>query len=198
MIKPKSYYYAFTMRKNSGVKTVKAALREFDVYERYMENLKVLNKTEIKHIRYHYENKYMGNGRWNLHVHAMIKTYKFNIAPPLRRTYRKGYQIDLEQCRSRIAWQAYITKDTDRGSKEFILDEIHTNIYVPESSMDIPLDYLKFKAKTAEAGDGFDEPDEPSSEEGAPNGEGALCAAQGAESKPITGGSPNRLQVIFD
>lgn len=124
----KSYYFAFTMRKNSGVKTIKSAIRTFNYYEYYIKGLEKNNNEIIKKIDYYFENKYMGNGRWNLHVHAIIKTNKFKSLPSIKYKYKKGFQILIELCWSKKGWKKYITKSVKYGSKEYILNEIETNI----------------------------------------------------------------------
>lgn len=110
---PKQNYYCFTMRKCSGVSTYKQAVRVIDEYERYIINMKTTD--EQLYVNYHYEVTPMKKGKFNLHLHAMLRT-------PNDEPYqypKRGFKILIEGVRSRIAWDIYITKQ--RLSKRDIL-----------------------------------------------------------------------------
>lgn len=109
-------YYCFTMRKCCPAKTVKQAQRCFNDYEYYLKKLK--SNDEKMHIEYHYEMVIKKNS-YNVHVHAMIKTPEDHV-PVFQ---KKGYSIRLELCRSKMAWETYITKS--RVTKHDILTHIH-------------------------------------------------------------------------
>ena len=110
-------YYCFTMRKCCAAKTVKQVKRCIDDYEHYLKKLK--SNDEKMHIEYHYEMVISANGRYNVHIHAMIKTPEDHV--PVYQ--KKGYSIRLELCRSKMAWQSYITKG--QMTKHDILTHIH-------------------------------------------------------------------------
>lgn len=105
-------YYCLTIRKCSGVKTHKQALRVLNYYEHIINNIKM---NETTHVEYHFEVEGLLRERKNVHIHAMIKAKQ---TPTIKRT--KGFSVCLEKCRSQQAWNVYITKRP--WSKQMILD----------------------------------------------------------------------------
>lgn len=127
-------YHCFTMRKCCAPKTLKQVERTMNDYEYYLKQLKKAD--EKLHIEYHYECVSTDNGRYNVHLHAMLKTPRENIS--FRQ--KKGYSIRIEACRSKIAWTTYITKSN--MTKQMILNHIYHQenpspiSYDSESSLD--------------------------------------------------------------
>lgn len=107
------YYYALTIRKPSGTRTLAQANRVFDDIEFYFRSLK--KKRADMDIRFHYECVEHLNGHLNIHAHAFVcsrKTVDYTEV-----TFKKPYRVFFEECRSQLAWNVYITKDRDTRTK---------------------------------------------------------------------------------
>lgn len=110
-------YYCLTIRKCTPIRTYKQCQRLFNDYENILKYLK--RKDETMHIEYHYECVIKKNGKYNIHLHAMLKTRN---GPP--RMYKQGFSILMESCRSNAAWTKYITKQpmTKADIMHYVLD----------------------------------------------------------------------------
>lgn len=117
------YYYCLTVRKCTPVSSVSQAERVFKNYEYYMNEMKRLD--ERMHIEYHYECVTLKNGKFNIHVHGMLKTPKRDIIGK----QMKGYSIRIEHCKCVPAWRAYITKDGK--TKDDIIRYMHLVTVTP-------------------------------------------------------------------
>lgn len=88
------YYYSFTIRKTEHPVFI-------NDYNTFIEDFR--NTYPLANIKYHYEDSF------GLHLHGMAETHRriyINKIHP-----GKGYNLKLEFTRSRLAWDAYITKD---------------------------------------------------------------------------------------
>lgn len=99
------YYYCFTIRKCSNVKTVKTLPLLFKVYDSYVKFIKNLHPSV--HIEYHYEYTVPASGQYNLHLHSIIKS-KIELYPKLKQ--KRGYSLKFEKAKNETAWNLYITK----------------------------------------------------------------------------------------
>lgn len=108
------------------MKTKKTLVRVFTDYEYYLNQLKL---GDLKmNLDYHYEMIEKKNLSFNIHVHGMIKTpSNFVHVKP-----KKGWSIKIERCKSRTAWNCYITKKP--YGKEYIIQYV-TNV--------LEMDYLE-------------------------------------------------------
>lgn len=124
------YYHCITMRKCCAPKTLKQVERCMNEMEYYYKKLK--ESDEQLDIRFHYECVESSNGRFNVHTHGMIRTPNDHV--PCHQ--KKGYSIRIELCRSKMAWNAYITKSNI--TKQDILLHVH-EVLTPPMSSDIDL-----------------------------------------------------------
>lgn len=98
-------YYAFTIRRTVSVSTVKQSRTCIKRYHDLINYVKRLNPD--LYIDVTLECK-PDNKKYNVHMHGMIKSkreLKINIFPR-----QKGLHIYIEQCKSKIAYQAYLAR----------------------------------------------------------------------------------------
>lgn len=107
------YYYALTIRKPSGTKTLSQANRLFDDIEFYFRGLK--KKRADVDIRHHYECVEHLNGNLNIHAHSFVCSR--SPIDYTEVTFKKPYRVFFEECKSKLAWNVYITKDNDSRTK---------------------------------------------------------------------------------
>lgn len=143
-------YYTFTIRKCSNTKTIKTLKTVFKVYESYLNYFKKMD-SKI-HIEYHYEYTAPAKGQYNVHLHAMIKTP--NKIPYIRP--KKGYSIQLQICKNKAAWQAYITKNP--YTKEQI-EKLITMYINPKDSIYNTISHNSSSIETEDSDDKDDSPD---------------------------------------
>lgn len=114
------FYYAITLKKTVPVSTV---VQAENLIKRYYSLLNYVGKANPDiHISPTLETVLKANKKHNVHLHAMVKSPReLTIALfPVN----KGMHVYFEECRSAIAWQAYISKDDT--SQQDVLDLIET------------------------------------------------------------------------
>lgn len=97
-------YYCLTIRKCTPLSKYSQLSRLFNEYENYIRSLKF--RHEQLEIEYHYECVPKLNGKYNIHLHAMLKSPN----EILRVHQKQGYSIKFELANSKRAWNLYITK----------------------------------------------------------------------------------------
>lgn len=112
-------HYALTIRKSCLVATYKQAQQVIKDITYFVTQLKK-TRTDID-IRYHYE-CVERNSRYNIHLHAMLSCPNKVCKSEIK--HSKGYHVNFGACRSRLAWEAYITKDKD--TPESILKRVQS------------------------------------------------------------------------
>lgn len=100
--------YALTIRKSCLVSTHKQAQQVIKDLTFFVTQLKK-TRTDID-IRHHYE-CVERNSRFNIHLHAMLSSP--NKVQKSEIKHSKGYHVNFGACRSRLAWECYISKDKD-------------------------------------------------------------------------------------
>jgi len=102
------FYYALTLRKTVPVSDVYQAE---NVIKRYYEMIRYFKRinTDV-YIEPTLETVPHSKGKHNVHLHAMVKSQR-----PLALSQwpkQKGMHIHFEECKSQLAWDAYIAKDS--------------------------------------------------------------------------------------
>lgn len=115
------YYYAITIKKTVPINSVKQAETVIKRYDNIIRYVKSRNpKMEIKVTL---ENKLKKNGKYNVHLHGMIKTpdqISISIFPK-----EKGIHFYIEETRSKLAYNAYM--NSGQIKREDIYDQIEVN-----------------------------------------------------------------------
>jgi len=102
------FYYALTLRKTVPVSDVYQAEK---VIRRYYEMIKYVSKNNRDiYIAPTLETVPHSKGKHNVHLHAMVKSQRPLAMSLIPR--QKGMYVDFEECRSQLAWDAYIAKDS--------------------------------------------------------------------------------------
>lgn len=101
------FYYAFTLRRTTPVKDSAQAEKTINRYYNYVRYLQ--KRWTSIHVEINLETKPKKNGKHNVHLHAMVKSPIELSKTDLPR--ERGLSIDFEECRSKIAWRAYMSKD---------------------------------------------------------------------------------------
>lgn len=124
-------YYCLTLRKCTPIKTVKQLDRVIADYEYYIKNIAANAELQVES---HLECVDKKTG-YNVHLHAMIKT-----PIKLHAKQKKGFSIRLEECKSKAAWQCYITKDnvTSNLIRQHMYDMIEPPSEDSEEYINIP------------------------------------------------------------
>lgn len=106
-------YYALTIRKCTLTSTPKQAAQVFKDLNYFIKRLKQF-RPDVQ-VEYHFEAKEHDGPKWNIHLHAMLKSQLRVTIGDIR--ICKGYHRNLTTVRSVIAWNVYISKGHDDQEK---------------------------------------------------------------------------------